>query len=228
MLGTSPFLGAGQFGSRASQYYQQFYLHPENIARLIAEAADLGITCVQAIAYEPIVKAVIEARTRTRKNIEVAPTVGAEDFDSELQAMKDLGAKIIFTHGRITDRLDRHFNDCIDRIDEIAVAGAVTHNPGIVIPNLAHYPKVKIIMSPINLAGVFMVPSPESALEAINSTEKLVIGKKTLAAGLLEPREALEYVAEFVYGVTIGIASSEELKETFGVAREIWEAKGET
>jgi len=228
MLGTSPFLGAGQFGSRASQYYQHFYLHPENTARLIVEAADLGITCVQAIAYEPIVKAILEARTHTTKDIQIAPTVGAEDFDSELEVMKNLGAKIIFTHGRITDRLDRHFNDCIDKIDEIAIAGAVTHNPGVVIPSLSHYHKVKIIMAPINLAGRFMVPSPESALEAINNTEKLVIGKKTLAAGLLEPREALEYVAEFVYGVTIGIASSEELKETFGIAREIWEVTGET
>ena len=35
-------------------------------------------------------------------------------------------------------------------------------------------------------------------------------------------KDALEYVSEFVYGVAIGITSSQQLRETFGIARKLW------
>lgn len=222
MLGTSPFLGAGQFGSRAIEYYQRFYLHPENITELIIEAMELGITCVQAVGYEVIVKAIEEAKSYTKKDIEIVGSIGVQDFEQELDLMKNLKAKIILTHARITDKLDDYFRDCIDKIDKVAIAGVVTHNPGVIIPKLSDQDKIKVIMAPINKAGRFMFLYPEQALDAIKNTDKIVIGKKTLAAGMLKPREALEYVAEFVYGVAIGVASTEELQETFGIAKEIW------
>lgn len=222
MLGTSPFLGAGQFGSRARRYYQHFYLNPGNIAKLIVEAAEFDIIWVQAIACAPIAKAIEEAGRQTQRQIQIAATVGVEQFEPELELMKNLNAKIILTHARITDRLDSNFRDCINRISDIAIAGAVTHNPGIVIPKLSGYHEVKIIMAPLNSAGWFMNPSAASTLEAINRTDKIVVGKKTLAAGVLQPREALEYVAQYVYGVAIGVASTGELKETFGIAKQIF------
>ena len=67
-----------------------------------------------------------------------------------------------------------------------------------------------------------MNPSVSSTLEAISSADKIVVGKKTLAAGLLQPREALEYVSQYVYGVAIVVASTGELKVTFGIAKQIW------
>jgi len=222
MLGTSPFLGAGQFGLRAREYYEHFYLNPENITSLVVEAAESDITWVQAIALKPIAKAIEEARRRTQRQIEIVATVGVEEFEPELELMKNLNAKIILTHARVTDRLDSNFRDCIERIGYIAIAGAVTHNPGVVIPDVFSYDEVKIIMAPINLVGRFMSPSSDSTMDAIKKTEKIVLGKKTLAAGLLQPREALEYVAEYVYGVAIGVASTDELRETFGIAKQIW------
>lgn len=223
MLGTSPFLGAGQFGPRARSYYRQFYLNPENITNLIVEAAEFDITWVQAIAREPIAKAIEEASRQTQTQIQIAATVGVEQLEPELELIKNLNAKIILTHARITDKLDSEFRDCINHISDVAIAGAVTHNPGIVIPKLSGYDEVKIIMAPINLIGWFMNPSVNSTLDAIDRTDKIVIGKKTLAAGLLQPREALEYVAQYVYGVAIGVTSTVELKESFGIAKEIWQ-----
>jgi hypothetical protein len=222
VLGTSPFIGAGQFGPRAEEYYLHFFPHPENITRLIIEAVDFGITCVQALVYRPITKAIEDARNHTKRDIQIVATVGTRNFDQELDVMKHLGAEVLLTHARITDKLDDYFRECIEQMSNIGVAGAVTHNPGVVIPQLRDYDKVKIIMAPINKSGRFMTPSPQETLEAIKDTNKIVIGKKTLAAGLLPPREALEYVERFVYGVAIGVVSSEELSETFGIAKEIW------
>lgn len=64
--------------------------------------------------------------------------------------------------------------------------------------------------------------SPGITIPSLDEWEKIVIGKKVLAAGQIEPREALEYAAGFVYGVAIGVTSSQELKETFSIAKEIW------
>ena len=223
MLGTSPFIGAGQFGRRALEYRRRFYDNPSNMAGLIAEAVGLGITHVQAFGDEVIAKAIEDAREVTGKDIQVVGSIGVDNFGRELEIMRALGAKIIMTHALITDRLDDNFRKCLDRISEIAVPGAVTHRPGIVIPKLADFDNVKIIMAPINKTGKFMVPSADKALEAIKETDKIVIGKKVLSAGSLGPREALEYVSRYVYGVAIGVASSEELRETFTTAKQFFE-----
>ena len=222
MLGTSPFLGAGQFGHRAMEYRKRFYENPENITELIAEAADFGIPYVQALGDERIAKAIDDAREQTGKDIQVVGSVGMYDFDQELEIMKSLNAKVILTHAFITDRLDGYFGKCIDEISNTTIAGAVTHNPGVTIPELASYDKVKVVMAPINKMGKYMLPSARETLEAIESTDKIVLGKKTLAAGSLGPKDALEYVSNFVYGVAIGITSSQELRETFGIAKQLW------
>ena len=47
MLGTSPFIGAGQFGLKALEYYKTFCLKPSNIAKIYREAYQLGIKALQ-------------------------------------------------------------------------------------------------------------------------------------------------------------------------------------
>jgi hypothetical protein len=222
LLGTSPFIGAGQFGRRAWEYRKRFYDNPGNMAGLIAEATGLGITHVQAFGDAVIANAIEDARKMTGKNIQVVGSIGGQNFGKELEVMRALGAKIIMTHALVTDRLDDIFRKCIDRISEIAVPGAVTHHPGTVIPKLAEFDNVKIVMAAINKTGKYMAPSADKALEAIKETDKIVIGKKTLSAGSLGPREALEYVSKYVYGVAIGVASSKELRETFTTAKEFF------
>jgi len=222
MLGTSPFLGAGQFGHRAMEYRRLFYENPENMTELIAEAANFGIPYVQALGDEIIAKAIDDARELSGKDIQVVGSVGMYDFDQELEIIRSLNAKIILTHAFITDRLDDYFGKCIDEISNTSIAGVATHNPGVTIPELAGYDKVEVVMAPINKMGKYMSPSAERTLKAIQTTDKIVLGKKTLAAGSLGPKDALEYVSEFVYGVAIGITSSQELRETFGIARELW------
>lgn len=222
LLGTSPFIGAGQFGRRAWEYRRLFYDNPGNMVRLIAEAVEFGITHIQAFGDAVIARAIEDAREMTGKDIDVVGSIGVHNFGRELEIMRALGAKVIMSHALVTDRLDDNFRKCIDRISEIAVPGAVTHRPGIVIPKLAGFDNMKIVMAAINKTGKYMAPSADKALEAIKETDKIVIGKKALSAGSLRPREALEYVSRYVYGVAIGVASSEELRETFTTAKEFF------
>ncbi|MGZ7135687.1 MAG: hypothetical protein ACXVHY_07390 [Methanobacterium sp.] len=57
LLGTSPFIGAAQFGHRARLYQLDLYNQPENITKIIKKSYQLGITGIQLIPYEPVVQA---------------------------------------------------------------------------------------------------------------------------------------------------------------------------
>ncbi|GFO97524.1 hypothetical protein ig2599ANME_1728 [groundwater metagenome] len=61
MLGTSPFIGAGQFGSKSLDYRRQFFDYPDNMTRLFVHSAKLEVKNVQLIGYQPLVEALIKA-----------------------------------------------------------------------------------------------------------------------------------------------------------------------
>jgi hypothetical protein len=61
-LETSPFPGAGQFGSRAMAYYSKLYKKPENMVNIILKSLETGISGMQVVAYRPVVDAVPEGR----------------------------------------------------------------------------------------------------------------------------------------------------------------------
>jgi len=69
LLGTSPFIGAGQFGRRAAFYYNYFYENPKNIVKIIHKAVDLGVTGVQALPFRPIFGAFKGCGERTEGQI---------------------------------------------------------------------------------------------------------------------------------------------------------------
>ncbi len=75
---------------------------------------------------------------------------------------------------------------------------------------------VDLILAPINLRGDFMMPDANSTSNAIADSRKSgkkVIAIKPLAAGLLNPEKALEFLADKVDGVAVGITSLKELDE---------------
>ncbi len=65
MLGTSPFIGAGQFGSKSLNYRRQFFDTPDNMTRLFVHSAKLGIKAVQLVGYQPLVAALRKAEEIT-------------------------------------------------------------------------------------------------------------------------------------------------------------------
>ena len=82
-----------------------------------------------------------------------------------------------------------------------------------------------IYMVPVNKLGYLMDCDTYGSDERINlnqiikSLDKTVIAKKVLAAGILKPQEAFDYLktVEFADIVAIGIASEEEAQETFSL-----------
>jgi len=224
LLGTSPFIGAGQFGAKSYFYHSQFYENPKNIVKIIIECVKLGCNAVQAICCPPILAATQNAVKATDTQLFIMGSTGLGEISNEIERMKQLKAQSIVTHGSHTDRilsenpekLKRTLQDIEDRI-----VGIATHTPGTMIEKAVAIEEVKLMLIPFNKIGVFMDPSFESTLHAAESSRRIgkkIIAMKSLAAGRLKPAEAFQFLRDRVDGVAVGLTSMEEVKETLEVA----------
>jgi len=225
LLGTSPFIGAGQFGAKSYVYYRQFYENPKNIAKIIIECVKLGCNAVQVICCPPVLAAIQEAVRATDTEIFIMGSTGLGEISTEIESMKQLKAQSIVTHGSYTDRILNKNPEKLRRTLQgikDGIVGIASHMPGTMIEKAAVIEEVKLMLVPFNKIGVFMDPSFESTLQAAESARRIgkkIIGMKSLAAGRLEPAVAFQFLKGRVDGVAVGLTNMEEIKETLEVAR---------
>ena len=192
LLGTSPFTGAGQFGSRAQFYYEHFYKKPKNIVKIILKAVDLGVTGVQALPFRPIFGALKAVERELKEGLTIVGTIGPDNPLSNIRDFQSLNTVAMLLHGEITDRRDsRKISELLNRVHAGGrLAGLVTHEP---LSTLNWLQKadmdVDLLMLPFNRLGMFMDADPVRVAEAIKRVGKPVIGKKVLAAGYISPQD---------------------------------------
>ncbi len=130
MLGTSPFIGAGQSGSKSLDYRRQFFDNPDNMTRLFVHSANLGVNAVQLIGYQPLVTALGKAQEITG-GFFVAVTIPRGDFASNLDLVSPLEPEFVSVHAQFCDGIDVMLGEWIDMIkDTGAKPAASTHSPG--------------------------------------------------------------------------------------------------
>ena len=223
LLGTSPFIGAGQFGSRAIPYRARFYENPQNIVKLMRKAVDLGVTGIQVLPYPPIFRALEVVERESGGRLTVVGTIGPDKPLKDIKDLQRFNTTAMTLHGELTDGRDlRKISELLDEIRSAGcLAGLVTHRPLSTLKWLMEAkPDVDLLMLPFNKLGMFMDASPQEIVKVIERFHKPVIGKKVLAAGYLKPQEALEYVAQVgcIDAVALGVASEREADETFTAA----------
>lgn len=226
-VGTSPFIGAGQFGSRAFTYRRLFYDNPDNMVDLIVYAAELGVPCVQLLAVDRILDAFREARRQSGIDLASTLTIGFGDKDWELREAAEINPQVVFLHAMITDRLDlKRIDNWLEDIRDIGlIPGCVTHKPARVLPVLSRSGlDIQAYMVPFNRDGVFMDCKPDDLLRVLDSLHQPIIAKKTLAAGQLSPDMGLPFVTQYAQldGLALGVASREEMNESFSIAISHW------
>jgi hypothetical protein len=227
LLGTSPFIGSGQFGSRAVLYYEHFYGHPENIVKILLSAVDHGVTGVQVLPFPPIFSALRAVEREIKQRLTIVGTVGPDDPLSNIRDFQRFNTVAMLVHSQISDRRDeREISELLNKIHATnRLAGLATHEPLSTLKWLAKTNlDVDLLMLPFNRIGMFMDASPVKIAEAVRRFGKPVIGKKVLAAGYLSPKDALTYVGQVrcLDIVALGVASEEEVKETFTEAANIF------
>lgn len=226
-LGTSPFIGAGQFGSRASGYRRLFYENPANMVKLMAYAAELGVPCMQLLAVDRILDAFQEAKTQSGIDLASTLTIGFGERDWELKQAAEIGPRVVFLHAVVTDRLDlKAIEIWLKDVRNLGlVPGCVTHTPARVLPVLIQSGlDIGAYMVPFNRDGIFMDCRPDGLVKILDSVEQPVIAKKTLAAGSISPSVGLPFVAQYsqIDGLALGLASREEMEESFSIAVSHW------
>jgi hypothetical protein len=234
MIGSSPFLGAGQFGRKAHDYYQRFFLQPDNIAQMVALAMQQGIAGVQAVAYPPVILGVQGAAARVGAAPWCCVTVGLGDMWSELGACEVLAPAAVAMHGSYTDRNLEGALAALDRISRTSpdtLTGLATHRPGLLLPQLRPVPKqLQLLLCPFNPSGYMMEPESQRVIDEVarlRAAGVCVVAMKPLAAGAVPPSRALPYVARHCDAVAVGITDEVELTEVCRVAGEIgWLAPG--
>jgi len=222
LLGCSPFIGAGQFGAKALQYYRRFYLRPDNMVRLFRKSFDLGVRAVQLLADKPV-GALIEAchSTKVKPFIIYSTDLSGSRLRNMLDRLGRLEPEVVAVHAEISDILD--VEKIMERLSIAreygATAGLATHRPGVTIPWIeeAGIP-VEVILSPLNRLGYAMEPDFERSLEGIKSCSRRVVAIKPLAAGRLSPTAGFEFVYRYVNSAAVGITSEIEMTETYRAA----------
>lgn len=224
LLGTSPFIAAGQFGPRAMDYYKRFFNRPEIIAKIIRRAYGLGVTGIQLLPYRFLVDAVRLTEKKIGARLSI---VGTASHEGEMNVFQNLDVHAILLHGATTDtRSERRVRSFIDAVRETgSMTGLATHQPLSTLRWLLGKGfDLDLLMIPFNMMGYLMDSVPEEVIKTAAELGKPMIAKKTLGAGRLDPEEALRYVSKFkcIHGVAIGVASEEEAKETLSLATQLF------
>lgn len=228
LLGTSPFIAAGQFGMRSLEYERRFVDNPKAVERVVKRSLEIGVKGIHVLPYPWVYEGVKSAVESSGENITIVGTILPNDIEFSLNALSDLNATATLVHGMISDmrdedRLRLHLEAC----REISpITGVVVHEP---MKTLTWLKKkdfdIDLIMAPINKLGIFLDTTLERALELYKELGIPIIGKKVLAAGMLKPKEALQFIKglPFINSVALGVASLKEAEETFRIAFKLLE-----
>jgi len=218
MLGTSPFIGAGQFGSKSLDYRRRFFDNPDNMTRHFIHSASLGVKAIQLIGYQPLVAALMKAE-EISGDFFIAVTIPRGDFAANLDLVSQLEPEFVSVHAQFCDGFDSRLNEWIDMIrDTEAKPAASTHSPGTTIPLLDEL-GFEAYLAPVNTVGYGMEPDIESTLKALERTRKKVLAIKPLAAGKVSPEKSVfKYIYRYADSIAVGITSEEEMEETYSAA----------
>lgn len=218
-VGTSPFLGASQFGKNARVYRRKFLNNAEAVLEILEASYEVGGRGIELILAGKITEAAkIMVETHSDFVITGSTFPGPDPLIKELG---ELGAKIVFAHGMVADKKDEKLEKLIDEIESMGIIpGIAAHNPVSTLEYaFENLPSVKAFLIPFNTRGYLMGNQKE--LEKIVDSHKNhhFIGMKTLAAGKLNPNKAYEYISKHnICCTTIGMVNAKEARESTEVA----------
>lgn len=227
LVGTSPFIAAGQF-EKSHQYYLEFVMKRGKIANIMSWCFKSGFDWVQAIDVDFLAREIGMASKESPR----APKIVLSTWERPERALKrfeGFDVRALLLHASITDSLDpARIREILARIEGLGlVPGVATHSPTKTLTKLKHVEQVKVVMVPLNYAGLFN-NRVEETLELLRKMKAVVIAKKVLGAGRLRVDEALRWALSRpeIDSVALGIASLEEARYTLNLARELASKQG--
>ncbi|MDD1777745.1 MAG: hypothetical protein LUQ65_06200 [Candidatus Helarchaeota archaeon] len=225
-IGTSPFMGAGQFGAVGLTWRQKYFDNAELMAELMLKCYKYGTRGVEVVPAGQILKAALKVQ-QTHPDFTIIASTLWESRANEF-LINDLikaDAKIIFLHGTISDRHDLNLiKPLLARIRGAGkIPGMATHDPLQTIPFIQQNKlDCSAILLPFNMRGEFM-GNQRVVEELVDSLEYFFVAMKSLAAGTIPPKKAFPYLGQHnISAVAVGMVTEEEIIETVTEAKKIF------
>lgn len=227
MTGTSPFLGAAQFGANARIYRKKFMNDTQALLEIMEACYEAGGRGIQMIPVGKVAEAARIMRESYDDYIITGST--APGPDPLIEELVESEAKIIFAHGMVSDKKDENLTRMIGKITSRGIIpGIAAHNPISTLNYAFKNTDVKAFLIPFNDTGLFM--GDKMQLEEIVNTRDdcYFVGMKTLSAGRSNPEVAYDYISKHnICSVTIGMVTTEEAKHSTKIALNAFKNKQE-
>ena len=225
-----PVMLDGEMVAYSEREHSTFYAHNERVA---------GEAFAEHFRNDEIVRYVLSGPSKG-----LATPDRVEPFTPEEMGRLEIDYGMLERHLGFFEGLDILVADAGAEIDLLAMTGrfdliheylellrgrfrtVVTsvHHAGITIPLLEENAvPVDGYVTTVNRPGTFMFPTPDRALDAIQSARKPVIAIKPMAGGRCLGRQAFEYVFDEmgVAAAMFGMGTLDQVRETTAAAREV-------
>ena len=218
MTGTSPFLGAAQFGANARTYRKKFMNDTQALLEIMEACYEAGGRGIQMIPIGKVGEAARIMRETHDDYIITGST--APGPDPLIEELVESEAKIIFAHGMVSDKKDEILIKMIENIASRGIIpGIAAHSPVSTLNYAFENTDVKTFLIPFNETGLFM--GDKMQLEEIVNTREdcYFVGMKTLSAGKSDVEVAYNYMSNHnICSVAIGMVTTEEAKHSTKIA----------
>jgi hypothetical protein len=218
-VGTSPFIGAGQFGFRAFEWSIKFLDNPKAMLEILEASYAKGARGIEVIPSGKILEAA-QIMSETYNDYVITGST-YPGVDPKINLLVEKGAKLIFVHGMISDNKSTNLVRLLDDISSYGIIpGIATHEPILTIRYcIENSLNVRVFLIPFNKNG-FLMGNINNLEEIVNNTKNFYfIGMKTLAAGKIKPNVAFQYIAHHnICAVTIGMITKQQAEESTKLA----------
>lgn len=237
ILGTSPFIFAPQFGHRTWLYELDFKDQPENIAEILDKSYELGVHRIFLNKSDDLLSA-LRISIDKGNNWDVIGVTTRDSFVDDLDIYGEFNTDTLMIDGNFVDENieDETFKNLLDLLKDIKDEGFIpaieTRRPFKNLPIIKDsifYDDFDTIMIPLNFYGYMMDcnflnnENKNVINELLGGLDKKIIANRTLATGILQPKEAYEFIknVEYLNSVCVGVAKISEAEETFSIINSV-------
>jgi hypothetical protein len=214
-VGTSPFIGAGQFGYIAFEWRRKFINNPKAMLEILEASYLKGARGIEVIPDGKIMEAA-QIMSETHEDFVITGST-YPGIDPKIEVLIEKGAKIIFVHGMVSDDKGLSLSKLLDEISDYGIIpGIATHEPISTIKYCVENSlNVRVFLIPFNAKG-FLMGNIKKLEDIVDNTKEFYyIGMKTLAAGKIKPELAFNYIANHnISAVTIGMVTKQQAEES--------------